>query len=245
MRTNKTPVLLTILLILSAALLAIIIMRSIPVKYEIYSGMTTELKNSELYEDMQSGKSVCFLGDSITAGTVTGGIPWYQPLIPHIQGRIMNISYSGWTSSDLITYGDSIPSADIYVIAIGINDVIYLDDGMGAGSPENFIANLEELTNIIRAISPEAKMYFITPWPFVNFPDHIDEYRIEFSNALCAWCNDTDRIAIDPYPVIMEILDSEGTSKYMFNDFHPNTPDGVSLFSYAVLQQEHLRRTGN
>jgi hypothetical protein len=202
MRTNKTPVLLTILLILSAALLAIIIMRSIPVKYEIYSGMTTELKNSELYEDMQSGKSVCFLGDSI-------------------------------------------PSADIYVIAIGINDVIYLDDGMGAGSPENFIANLEELTNIIRAISPEAKMYFITPWPFVNFPDHIDEYRIEFSNALCAWCNGTDRIAIDPYPVIMEILDSEGTSKYMFNDFHPNTPDGVGLFSYAVLQQEHLRRAGN
>ena len=46
-------------------------------------------------------------------------------------------------------------------------------------------------------------------------------------------------------PVIMEILDSEGTSKYMFNDFHPNTPDGVGLFSYAVLQQEHLRRTGN
>lgn len=245
MKTSKTPFLLTILLILSAALLAIIIMRSMPVKYEIYGGLTTELKNSELYEDMQSGKSVCFLGDSITAGTATGGIPWYQPLIPHIQGSIMNLSRGGWTSSDLIAYGDSIPSADIYVIAIGINDVIYLDDGMGAGSSENFIANLEELTSIIRAVSPEAKMYFITPWPFINFPDHINEYRIEFSDALCAWCNGTDRIAVDPYPVIMEVLDSEGTSKYMLNDFHPDTPDGVGLFSYAVLRQEHLRRAGN
>jgi lysophospholipase L1-like esterase len=245
MKTSKTPVLLTILLILSAALLAIIIMRSMPVKYEIYGGLTAELKNSELYEDMQSGKTFCFLGDSITAGTEVNGIPWYQPLIPYIHGRIMNISCGGWTTSDLIDYGDNIPSADIYVIAIGINDALFLDNGKGAGSPENFISNLEELASIIRAVSPEAKMYFITPWPFINFPDHINEYRIEFSDALCAWCDGTDRIVIDPYPVIMEVLYSEGTSKYMLNDFHPNTPDGIGLFSYAVLQQEHLRRTGN
>ena len=38
-------------------------------KYEFYGGMTDELKDSEFFEDLQSGRSICFLGDSITAGT--------------------------------------------------------------------------------------------------------------------------------------------------------------------------------
>lgn len=44
---------------------------------EVYGGMTDELRDSELYEDFQSGASVCFIGDSITDGGVIYGIPWY------------------------------------------------------------------------------------------------------------------------------------------------------------------------
>lgn len=245
MRISKTLIFLISVLALSVVLL-IINIKSLPsVKYKIYGGMTPDLKNSELYEDMQSGKSFCFLGDSITVGTLANDTPWYQPLIPYIKGDIMTLAQAGWLSTELVEYSYYIQPADIYVVAIGINDVLFLENGEGAGSADNYVAVLQELSDIIDGISPGAKIYFIAPWPFVNFPESVNGYRTEFSNALCEWCNGSDRIAIDPYEPIMEVLNSEGTSRYMANDFHPNEPDGVGLFSYAVLEQEHLRRIGS
>ena len=82
-------------------------------KYEIYGGMTDELKDSELFEDLQSARSICFLGDSITAGTEIGGIHWYEPLTPYIKGRIFNLSTGGWMVENLIEQGNSIPKADM------------------------------------------------------------------------------------------------------------------------------------
>ena len=53
----------------------------------LYGGMTAELKDSTLYKDLKSGKSICFLGDSITSGYHTDEVPWYQPLTPPYQRR--------------------------------------------------------------------------------------------------------------------------------------------------------------
>lgn len=75
--------------------------------------MTSNLKESEPYRDMQSGKSFCFLGDSITAGTEIDGIPWYQPLIPYIKVNILNPSCGGWMVTHLIEESDKIPVSDI------------------------------------------------------------------------------------------------------------------------------------
>ena len=96
----------------------------------LYGGMTAELKDSTLYKDLKSGKSICFLGDSITSGYHTDEVPWYQPLTPHIKGEVYNYSRSGWTINNLIDNSEKIPAADIYIIAIGINDILFYDESM-------------------------------------------------------------------------------------------------------------------
>ena len=109
-KERKTTVFLSAVLVVLVLLLLVIVF-VMPLfekycytrmKYPVYGGMNEELKDSELYIDMKSGKSFCFLGDSITNGTAINGISWYQPLIPYIKGSISDLSYGGWRVSDLI-----------------------------------------------------------------------------------------------------------------------------------------------
>lgn len=193
-------------------------------------------RENELFEDMESGRSFCFVGDSITRGSVTDYVPWYEPMTPFIQGEIKNFSEGGWTSKWLVDLKDQVPVADVYVVAIGINDVLYIDQPLGAASVEEFISNLQIFTDAVMSRNPDAKMYFITPWPFLNFPDETYALCDEFSNAMKAWCDGESRICIDPFDTIMTVLNEVDVSVYMYNDYHPNAPEGIGLYSYAVMQ---------
>ena len=210
-------------------------------KYKVYGGMTDELKDCELFEDMRSGKSFCFIGDSITYGSWTNGIPWYQPLIPYIKGDVTNLSYGGWTVLDILYASDDIPSSDVYVIAIGINDVLFPDDEYSASSSDEFTYRCGILSDMITGVSPNSKIYFIAPWTFLGFDSSIVSRGDQFRTALSDWCENNDCIYINPDPVIRAVLDKEDADKFMYNDFHPNAPEGVGLFSYAVLLEDHNR----
>lgn len=201
------------------------------------------INDNQLFEDMQSGGSFCFLGDSITAGTATDGIPWYQPLTGFITGDVMNVSIPGWTSVHLTEICNDVPAADYYVIAIGINDVLYIDEPLGAASVEEFIDNLQIVNDALTAKSPDARLYYIAPWPFLNFPDEAYETRDEFAGAMRQWCDGQQRIFIDPSDIILDVLSEVDTEVYMWNDYHPDAPEGVNLYSYAVLQQASCTAT--
>ena len=209
--------------------------------YEVYGGMTGELKDSELYEDMQSGKSFCFLGDSITAGSATEGIPWYQPLTPYISGTVSNFSRGGWTVSNLIDKADNIPEADIYVIAIGINDILFPEDEDSAQTAREFASKCKELGELLTNRSPGSKIYFILPWSFIDSDSSFVERGSRFRSALAQTCIVKGYRYINPDPVIQSVIEDEGESKYMYNDFHPNAPDGIGLYCYAVLMDAHDR----
>ena len=208
----------------------------------LYGRMTRELRDSELFEDMRSGRSFCFIGDSITYGSVTDGIGWYEPMRPYIKGDIFEFAAGGWTTRSLIGEMEDIPVAEIYVIAIGINDVKFVEYGI---TEEEYISNLQALSEHLLSVSPGAKMYFISPWVLWDHPEEIISRRTEFCEALSSWCDGVQRIYEDPYPVILSVLEKEGADRYMYNDFHPNSPDGVGLFSYSVLQADHMRREGS
>lgn len=246
-KNSKTPVVLSVILaVLVIGALAVYVIYPAVRKYQVnnrsypvYGGMTNELKDSELFSDMQSGKSFCFLGDSITYGSLTEGIHWYQPLIPYIKGNISDLSYGGWTLKSLIDEGDNIPVTDIYVIAIGINDILFPNDDDSAYTSQNYINGCSQLADIIISRSPGAKIYFIAPWSFIDLDISFVKRGDEFRNALEEWCADSDYIYINPDPVIQSVIAEEGSDKYMCNDFHPNAPDGVGLFSYAVLKEAH------
>lgn len=209
--------------------------------YKVYGGMTDELKDSEFYEDMQSGKSFCFLGDSITAGSVTEDIPWYQPLTPYISGTVSNFSRGGWTVSNLIDKADNIPEADIYVIAIGINDILFPKDEDSAPTALEFAARCKELGELLTNRSPGSKIYFILPWSFIDSDTSFVERGSRFRSALAQTCIAKGYRYINPDPVIQSVIEDEGASKYMYNDFHPNAPDGIGLYCYAVLMDAHDR----
>ncbi len=209
--------------------------------YKVYGGMTGELKDSEFYEDMQSGKSFCFLGDSITAGSETEGIPWYRPLTPYISGTVSNFSRGGWTVSNLIDKADNIPEADIYVIAIGINDILFPEAEASAQTALEFAARCKELGELLTNRSPGSKIYFILPWSFIDSDTSFVERGSRFRSALAQTCNAKGYRYINPDPVIQSVIADEGASKYMYNDFHPNAPDGIGLYCYAVLMDAHKR----
>ena len=254
-QSRKRKAVLIVSAVLSAALLLVVLyavnkdlisqkverFRALHHNYEVYGGMTDELRDSDLYEDMQSGKSFCFLGDSITDGTVTYGLHWYQPLIHHIKGSVQNLSYLGWEVTDLIDRRDIIVSADVYVIAIGINDAIVA--GRTGESPDKYIARCDRLANRIKNINPDAVIYFIAPWTYVGFEDKIMQSGVDFRKALEDWCSKTEYRCINPDPVITEVFAKEGAGKFMYNFFHPNAPEGIEMFSYAVLKAAHDQRT--
>lgn len=237
------PVLLAVVLIVLSAILFYVATWPKYARKEFYGDMTDELRDSDLYEDMQSGKSFCFIGDSITEGSMIWGVTWYDPLKPYISGEIINFSHSGWTTGDLIERKDEIPAADIYVIAIGVNDVLYPDDAMSASSGEEYVSDLEMLTDALTTTSPEARIYYIAPWILIDLPQEITDRRDEYSRSLEEWCTGDDRIFIDPVPVIRSVLDKEDVTEYMNDTVHPNMRRGVGLYSYAVLLGDHQRRT--
>lgn len=233
------------LLVLSAVVIYVIIPANrhyyvTNIQFPVYGGMTRELKDCELYEDFRSGKSFCFLGDSITIGTVTGGIPWYQPLAPYIKGSISNLSYPGWTAYNLLDHKDSFPDAEIYVIAIGVNDILYINKY--AASSSEFVERCDLLAKTIENRHPNAKIYFISPWPFYGFDKETVSRGNEFRSALESWCSGESYIYIDPNPIIASQLSKDGVSKYMYNENHPNSPEGIGLFCYAVLKANHYQR---
>ncbi len=213
------------------------------IKYKVNDGITEDLKQSELFADLESGKSICFLGDSITRGSATGGIPWYQSVSPYIKGKVTNFSKSGWMVKDLIESGSSIPVSDIYVVAIGINDIIFSKNERTSPDSSEYVKRLEQLARIIEDKSSEAKIYFITPWPISNSNNTLDERFNHFHDAIIEWCESEDYICIDSQPIIDEVRDVDGSEKYMYDEVHPNSTNGVALYCYAVLKAGQERKT--
>lgn len=204
--------------------------------YGLYGGMTADLQVSEFFKDLQSGRSVCFLGDSITAGTEIGGVHWYEPLLPYIKGDISNLSTGGWMVQDLIDQTGNIPKSDIYIIAIGINDVLFPNAIKSAKTPSEFTERAALLAENIKDISPDAKIYFISPWTFITEKQDLNEAGSQYRSALKDLCSEKGFGYMDPEPIVVSVLNAEGTDKYMFNNFHPNASKGVGLYSYAVLK---------
>jgi len=248
--SGKTTIVLSAILVL-LVLFAVIVFWGIPayrhyyithIQYPVYGGLTAELKDSEFYEDMRSGKSFCFLGDSITAGNEIEGISWYYPLIPYIKGDIHNVSRGGWRVGNLILEEDKIPVCDIYVTAIGVNDVLFNSLGLSPEKPDDYVNGIERLVKIIRAKSPNAKFYFIAAWTMHYQDDTSNTRAAEFRTALINLCDEKGYICINPDPVLSSVLKDTGIQKYMKDKVHPNAPNGVGLYSYAVLKADHDRR---
>ena len=239
-KTNKLRMILIIVvvLLLGIVITGVFIFRDIDkYKYRFYGKMTADLKDSDLYSDMQSGKSFCFLGDSITLGAASDMVPWYYHIEKNITGDVSSYCNNGWTSKTLKNNVEEIPVADVYVVAIGINDVVFVKEELGALTSEEYVEILQEMTESIKSRAPEAKFYFVAPWPFLGQSEEVEELRDVYATELDKWCSEQDVTFIEPADIITAAWDKDSPDKYMVDYLHPNERNGIGLYSYAVLKE--------
>ena len=121
--------------------------------------LTDQMKHGLLYKALEQQDTICFIGDSITQGAKNGGYAWYEPLEPYLSGKsVYNYSKDGATVSDIIKNVALIPSAQLYIIALGTNDVRYRNASC-AMTPQDYVDRLNELKNKLLAKPPMPNLF--------------------------------------------------------------------------------------
>lgn len=205
--------------------------------------LTDEMKSGMLYKSMSEAEDICFVGDSITEGSKNGGCPWYEPIEEFFGDKnITNYSEGGCTVSYMLDHIDEIPSADLYVIALGTNDVRYRNEETCAMTAEAYVERQAELKDKLLAKSPDAKFIFIAPWYStdgdkfcsMSFDEKI-AMNEEYSQALENYCASNSLTYINANPYIRDVLSVSPDRTYLLDHIHPNASKGVIMFSEAVL----------
>jgi len=207
--------------------------------------LSDALKAKKNYQLISTAKSICFVGDSITEGTKNGGVGWYEPLESYISGKIFNHSKGGITTKRIIKERLKKiveTKAELFIIAIGTNDVRYRSKQCSLTS-EEFISNLSILRDEIKKENPESKFIFIAPWTSTD-GDRFSKLRYkakirlnnEYSKALEDWVKNNKDIYVDPNDYINSYINVYSQSKYLIDYIHPNSLDGVQLYSKAFLE---------
>lgn len=205
--------------------------------------LTDEMRNGVLYNALEGADTVCFIGDSVTEGTKNGGCPWYEPIEEYMGGKtVYNYSKGGCTVSYMNERTERMPEADLYVIAIGTNDVRYRDANLCAMTAQDYIREIDALKNALAQKNQAAEFVFIAPWystdgdPFCSLSfGNKTSLNNEYSEALRQYCSENDLGYINANPYIQNMLDKAPSSELLLDHIHPNSGKGVVKYSEAVL----------
>ena len=205
--------------------------------------LTEKIENSTLYRAIEHSDKICFVGDSVTEGTKNGGTPWYEPIEDFFPGKTYkNFSKGGCTVSYILNHADEIPVSDLYVIAIGTNDVRYRNEDTCAMTSEEYIRRINQLTEKLMEKSPNALLIYIAPWYSTDgdkFCTLTFEEKTglndEYSEALQKYCGMNSLLFINANPYIRNALSASPDRTYLLDHIHPNAAKGVKLYSEAVL----------
>ncbi|MGN0518947.1 MAG: CapA family protein [Acutalibacteraceae bacterium] len=206
--------------------------------------ITDDEKQSVLYKALSESDSVCFVGDSVTEGTANGGYGWYEPLVALFPDlSVYNCSKGGATVQTILDRIDDVTSckADLYVIAIGTNDVRYRDS-VDESNESDFINSIKSLTDNIRKANNDAKIVFISPWcaldsdPVIRITtEERDKLLDSYGASLRQYAEKNGYIYIDASSKIKQIISSSPFDMYLVDHIHPNVIRGIALYSKAVL----------
>jgi fucose 4-O-acetylase-like acetyltransferase/lysophospholipase L1-like esterase len=210
--------------------------------------ITPGMKNTAFYQMIAQSDSVCFIGDSITAGSKNGGFGWYEPMMAAFpKHAVHRRAWGSATTKTLLDHMNDISecSADIYVIAIGTNDVRYRDEKTCALDPESYIGNISTLISGIRENNPGAKFVFIAPWlamendPYTQVSTQERDVLLrQYGEALKKYCETNGHLFVNPNPAVAEVLSRYAPSDYLLDHIHPNASRGISLYSEKALAGE-------
>lgn len=198
----------------------------------------------DFYNTLTAAENVCFVGDSLTAGTKNGGVPWYEPLESLIRGKVFNVSQGGATTKTLLDRLDEMiqTDADLFVVAVGTNDVRYRDESICSMTPAEYVDNLQKLRDGLRDKIPTAKFVFIAPWTSTDgdsvsaLPfDEKTALNDEYAAALENWCAAQGETFLNANRLIDARLKLYPRSDYLVDFIQPNADKGVTLYAEAAL----------
>ena len=140
--------------------------------------------------------------------------------------------------SDIVEAG-----ADLYVVAIGTNDVRYRDQELCAMDPEAYVQRLSELRAQILDSNSDAEFVFIAPWystdgdvvsKVLSYTEKLELYQ-GYAASLEAWTSMNGDGFINANSYIQQTLDLYPHGDYMVDYVHPNATSGVELYCRAAL----------
>ena len=208
---------------------------------------------TRMREVLSAAEKTFVLGDSISEGTRHGGYPWFEPLMHIFSGNnFVNKSVGSETSVTLLSRIDVIlkETADVFVVAVGTNDIRYRNKNVCAMTAEDFIANMDTIAKKIMATNPAAHIIFINAWLAYNNDiysvlDNVQRDRMieRYNEALELYCSENNLIFIGANAHIKLFLETRITRDYILDHIHPNACQGVKLYSNAVLFGEYEKWT--
>ena len=170
---------------------------------------------------------VCFIGDSITAGTFSNGRGWYEYLDC---GEKLVLAKGGVTTSEWLKEFTAVPEADVYVIALGTNDIRY--SGLSAA---DYIYDLDQVANLLPAGS---LVVCVAPWyttrgdnlatvPYNERLEHLKTY----GEALEAYCTDRGYACVNINDALMGLFSRGDERLYTIDGIHPTHNVGIREYS--------------
>ena len=144
--------------------------------------------------------------------------------------------------SYMTEHKDDIPEAELYVIALGTNDVRYRDESICAMTKEDYVSALDELKKSIEKNNKNAEYIFIAPWYstdgdlycYMSFEEKT-ALNEEYCNELQKYCSANSLGYINPNGFIRNQLVFSPDREYLLDHIHPNSSKGVVMYSEAVL----------
>ncbi|HHZ05509.1 MAG TPA: hypothetical protein GX401_01775 [Clostridiales bacterium] len=221
-----------------------------------------DIENNEVYSLLSAADKVCMVGDSITAGSCTDGHGWFERLISgfsNIKGTDV-AARGGQTSASIFIDTDTLnklkqSTADTYIIALGVNDVICRDnDTVTTSSASEYIENMKKLVSIIKEKEngDQNKIIFVSPFIYQNkataqLEKYIkrDNVHQEYIYALKAWCREQDYPCVDMMNYVTQYLSCQPQpDSFMVDDLHPSYKTGTTLYSDAFFSELSGDRLG-
>ena len=203
--------------------------------------------DSKLYQLIDGVDSVTFIGDSITEGTKNDGHPWYEPMMEDFEGKkVVNVSKGGYTVKKLMNeFSQNILDShtELYVVAIGCNDVRYRNKKTCAMTAEAYVRSMDEMVSLILRSNPDAKIVLLPPWMTLDNDrysnlSHADKNAMtdEYGAALAAYAAENGYTYINPNAYLRTFFAGAGRTLYTDDGIHPNDGWGLELYSMAVLE---------
>ena len=210
-----------------------------------FMNVVNKYKNKLFYKLINESDNITFIGDSITEGNKNNFHPWFEPLVHCFDNKkIINISKGSYTTKLILKKFKSHilhSHSQLYIIAIGTNDIRYRKKNECAMNKDDFIIEINKIVNLIKESYSNSKIVFIAPWMSLSNDvvklkgKEKEKLFNEYNLSLKEYCEKNNYLFINPNIYLEKILNGENIKKYMNDYIHPNKNDGIELYSEAVL----------